>query len=127
MTTALHAQRALFTALSLSPERPILEYAGQVLTYKHHYLGKNKLPNISEHGTDLLDKLEKFQNKVLKKLISCPKSTPPALLRIMTGTVPIVGRVEMLKLRYFWKCLHTKDKNNLCRTICECFRKNQSR
>ena len=103
--------------------RPILEYAGQVLTYKHHYLGKNELTKLTEPRTDLLCKLENFQKKVLKKLIPCPKSTPPALLRIMMGTAPMVGRVEMLKLRYFWRCLHTKDKTDLSRIIFEYYRK----
>ena len=39
------------------------------------------------------------------------------------GTAPMVGRVEMLKLRYFWRCLHTKDKTDISRIIFEYYRK----
>ena len=29
----------------------------------------------------------------------------------MTGIMPIAGRIDMLKLRYFWKIQHATDKN----------------
>ena len=58
-----------------------------------------------------MKKLENFQNKVLKKLVPCPRSTPPALIRLMTGIMPISARLDMLKLRYFWRLHHSSDKN----------------
>ena len=90
--------------------RPILEYAAQVLSYKHYYFAERKCENIKE-PTDFIKKLENFQNKVLKKLIPCPKNTPPEILRLLTGTMPIEGRLDMLKLRYFWKLHHAKERN----------------
>ena len=74
------------------------------------------LPN--ESVCDLLTKLEKFQNRVLKALINCPKSTPPALLRILTGTVPVNARVDTLKMRYFWRSI-CQDETHLNKLICE--------
>ena len=98
--------------------RPILEYASQVLTYKNHHFNKTLEPKPNESACDLLTKLDKFQNRVLKSLINCPKSTPPALLRILTGTVPIRGRIDILKMRYFWRSIK-QDKTHLSRLICE--------
>ena len=80
--------------------RPILEYGAQVLSYKHYFFVDRKAEKIEE-ATDIIRKLEKFQNKVLKKLIPCPKNTPPEILRLLTGTMPIAARLDMLKLRYF--------------------------
>ena len=97
--------------------RPILEYAAQVLNYRHHYFSKVERLNPLQPQPDMVHIFEKFQNKVLKKLIPCPRSTPPALLRIMSGTVPFACRVDMLKLRYFWKCLHAKN-SKLSKLIC---------
>ena len=79
--------------------RPILQYAAQVISYKHYFLKDRKAHNI-ETPTSIVTKLENFQNRVLKKLIRCPKATPPALLRLITGTTPISARLDMLKLRY---------------------------
>ena len=59
----------------------------------------------------MIKRLEKFQNKVLKKLICCPKSTPTAVVRLITGTMPISARIDILKLRYFWKLHHTQNDN----------------
>ena len=56
-------------------------------------------------------KLEAFQNKVLKKLIPCPKSTSPAIIRLFSGVMPISARTDLLKLRYFWKVSHSQDEN----------------
>ena len=92
--------------------RPILEYASQVLSYRHYYL-KSKI----DRGTNLsqtdayVQKLEAFQNRVLKKLIQCPKNTPPAVVRLFAGIMPMTARVEILKLRYLWKISHADDKN----------------
>ena len=68
----------------------------------------------SEH----LIRLEKLQNRVLKILIPCPKSTPPALIRLLTGITPILGRVDMLKMRYFWRSIH-QEETHLSEQICE--------
>ena len=97
--------------------RPILEYAAHVLNYRHHYFSKVERLNPLQPQPDMVQTFEKFQNKVLKKLIPCPRSTPPALLRIMSGTVPFTCRVDILKLRYFWKCLHDKNPK-LSKLIC---------
>ena len=61
--------------------RPILEYASQVLTYEHHYYNQSEA-RPSKIQNDQLAKLEKFQNRILKFLVPCPQSTPPALLRL---------------------------------------------
>ena len=51
-------------------------------------------------------KLEHFQTQVLKNLINCPRSTSPAIVRLFTGTEPLACRLEIMKLRYFWKTLN---------------------
>ena len=91
--------------------RPILVYGAQVLSYKHYFFVDRRAEKIEE-STDIIRKLEKFQNKVLKKLTPCPKNTPPEILRLLTGTMPIAARLDMLKLRYFWK-VHHAEKNNI--------------
>ena len=101
--------------------RPILEYAAQVLSYSHYYVKERKANNIEE-PTSIVRRLEKFQNRVLKKLISCPKMTPPAVLRLLTGIMPISGRIDMLKLRYFWK-IHNSMKDTPAKNIYEHNRK----
>ena len=91
--------------------RPILEYASQVLSYRHYYftsLGKSR--KIFE-PTDFLLKLEEFQNRTLKRLIPCPKSTPCCLLRLLTGTISLYAYIDILKLRYFWKLTHSGSKS----------------
>ena len=90
--------------------RPILEYGAKVLSYKHYYFTDRNVQKIEE-STDMNKKIEKFQNRVLKKLIPCPKNTPPELLRLITGTMPIAGGIDMLKLRYFWKLQHAGKEN----------------
>ena len=91
--------------------RPILEYASQVLSYKHYYFTERQGDKI-EDPTGMIMWLEKFQNRILKKLVPCPKKTPPAMLRLLTGTMPISGRIDMLKLRYFWRLQHTKEEKD---------------
>ena len=61
--------------------RPILEYGAQVLSYKHHYFVDREIEKL-EAPTEIIMKLEKFQNKVLKKLIPCQKNTPPEVIRL---------------------------------------------
>ena len=92
--------------------RPILEYAAQVLSYRHYYYyskhtDDRSLLRVDEH----IAKLEAFQNRILKMVIPCPKNTSPAILRLFTGCMPIAGRIEMLKLRYFWRISHATDDN----------------
>ena len=102
--------------------RPILEYAAQVLSYKHYHFKERKSTAV-EKPSSVKQRLEKFQNKVLKQLIPCPKTTPPALLRLLTGTMPIEGRLDILKLRYFWK-IHHSSKDNLAHSIYKYKRQN---
>ena len=51
-------------------------------------------------------KLEHLQTQILKSLINCPRATSPAIVRLFCGTEPLVCRLEILKLRYFWKMSH---------------------
>ena len=91
--------------------RPILEYASQVLSYKHYYFKDRKCEPIEE-PMGMIKRIEKFQNKVLKKIVPCPKKTPPAMVRLLTGTMPMEGRIDMLKLRYFWRLHHTSKEKD---------------
>ena len=81
--------------------RPILEFCAQTLMYA-----------LYSHSLSARDscyyakKLEHFQTQVLKNLINCPRSTSPAIVRLFTGTEPLACRLEIMKLRYFWKTLH---------------------
>ena len=59
----------------------------------------------------MIKRLESFQNRALKQLVSSPKNTPPAVVRILTGTMPISARIDILKLRYYWKLMHLGDDN----------------
>ena len=87
--------------------RPILEYASKVLSYRHYYFTSHGKPRRIFEPTDFLLKLEQFQNRTLKRLIPCPKSTPCCLLRLLTGTISLVAHIDILKLRYFWKLTHS--------------------
>ena len=87
--------------------RPILEYAAQVLSYRHYYFTTPSKPRTIFEPKDFLMKLEQFQNRTLKNLIPCPKSTPNCLLRLLTGTISLAAHIDILKLRYFWKLTHS--------------------
>ena len=91
--------------------RPILEYASQVLSYTHHNFTVPPRPRRIFEPTDFLLKLEQFQNRILKLIIPCPKSTPCALLRLLTGTLSVAAHIDILKLRYFWKLTHSVKNN----------------
>ena len=91
--------------------RPILEYAAQILSYRHYYFTEKLKRNNLGEPTDFLLKLEHFQNRTLKLLIPCPKSTPPCILRLFTGTIPLAAHIDILKLRYFWKLTHSTRKS----------------
>jgi len=87
--------------------KPILEYATQVISLKHYYFTERKCVDI-DLPSEMIKKLENLQNRILKKIVPCPKNTAPEVLRLLTGTMPISGRIEMLKLK--WRLLHTKRK-----------------
>ena len=100
--------------------RPTLEYAAQVLSYKHYYFTERKCVNV-EVAPEMIQRLESFQNKTLKKLVSSPKNTPPAVIRILTGTMAVSARIDILKLRYFWRIMHAED--NIAHTVYKQIRK----
>ena len=55
----------------------------------------------------LKKEIEHLQTQILKKLINCPRNTPPALVRLFCGVEPIACRLEILKLRYFWRVMQS--------------------
>ena len=86
--------------------RPLLEYGAQVLTYKRHFLNSSRPPeNINETMFFLKD-LEDLQTKALKSLLQCPKNVSPSIVRLLAGVEPMACRIDILKLRYFWKITH---------------------
>ena len=90
--------------------RPILEYGSQVLTYRKHYLkSSDHTPKDLCNLTIFEEKLEQFQTKALKTLIGSPKSSSPAIVRLFSEVEPLKSRLDMLKLRYFWKLVHSND------------------
>ena len=80
--------------------RPLLEYCAQTLSY-FRYSQNSCLQEV----TGFAKELEQLQTRVLKRLVNCPRATSPAVLRLFCGVEPLAGRLEMLKLRYFWKVL----------------------
>ena len=62
-------------------------------------------------ATGFAKELEHFQTQTLKNLIGCPRNTPPALVRLFCGVEPLACRLEILKLRYFWKTLHSPPES----------------
>ena len=101
--------------------RPTLEYAAQVLSYRHYYFTERKNVPV-EVPPEMIQKLERFQNRTLKKLVSCPKNTPPAIVRLLTGTMSISARMDILKLRYHWK-LQKAGEDNLTHLLYKELRK----
>ena len=101
--------------------RPTLEYAAQALSYKHYYFTERKSVNVDE-APDMIKMLESFQNRTLKKLVFCPKNTAPAIVRILTGTMPMSARIDILKLRYFWRLMHA-GKSNVAHVVYKEIRK----
>ena len=92
--------------------RPLLEYGAQALSYENYYLAKEGGRRNSNENGGFINRIEKLQNRVLKRVIPCPKSTPPEIIRLLTGIVPMSGRIAMLKLRYLWKLHHGDQRNN---------------
>ena len=64
----------------------------------------------------LVHKLEHFQTQTLKSLINAPKHSPPELVRLLCGVEPLESRLDLLKLRYFWKLIKV-SKRNLARDV----------
>merc|ERR1712121_336827 len=44
-----------------------------------------------------------FQNRALKSLLGCTRDTSPAIVRLFCGVEPIACRIDILKLRYYWR------------------------
>ena len=81
--------------------RPILEYGAQSLAYGR-YSNLSKPDGLTGFAKDL----EHFQTQTLKHLIGCSRNTSPAMVRLFCGVEPIACRLEVLKLRYYWKILN---------------------
>ena len=103
--------------------RPILEYGAQVLTYQKYFLKTSiDIPSIDRPEklnklTVFEEKLEHLQTQALKMLIGCPKSTSPIIVRLFSGVEPLKSRLDMLKLRYFWKLTHSEDRSIASRVL----------
>ena len=92
--------------------RPILEYGAQVLSYENSYLNsiRSKVRTLDEI-TGFVKKLEHFQTQALKNLLGAPKSTSPSIVRLFFGVAPFSSRLDLLKLRYFWKKYNVDNIN----------------
>ena len=98
--------------------RPLLEYAAQVLIYQHYYIHSTMVKSRSlDEPTDFVKKIEHFQTQALKYLLGCPKSSSPAIVRLFAGVEPMSGRLDLLRLRYFWKLYHSGTKNIAYRVL----------
>ena len=87
--------------------RPILEYGAQILSFRRYFLNSRKQPEDVDTPTFYKRDLENLQTKALKTLIGCPRNVSPSVVRLMTGVEPLNCRLDMLKLRYYWKRMHT--------------------
>ena len=100
--------------------RPILEYGAQVLTYQKYFLKSSvDIPKCLNKLTVFEEKLEHLQTQALKTLIGCPKSTSPAIVRLFSGVEPLKSRLDMQKLRYFWKLNHLNDTSMTSRVFAQ--------
>ena len=81
--------------------RPVLEYCAQTLSY-----GRYSQPSLLSEAYGFAKELEQIQTQILKTIINCPHSTSPAIVRLFCGVEPLACRLEILKLRYFWKLLN---------------------
>ena len=81
--------------------RPLLEYCAQTLSY-----GRYSQPSLLPEADGFAKELEHLQTQILKTLINCPHSTSPAIVRLFCGVEPLACRLEILKVRYFWKLLN---------------------
>ena len=82
--------------------RPILEFCAQSLSYSTY-----SHPYNPQTLSCFAKKLEHTQTQILKSLVNCPKSTSPAIVRLFCGIEPIACRTEIMKLRYYWKLIHS--------------------
>ena len=82
--------------------RPILEFCAQSLTYASY-----SQPYNPQTLSRFAKKLEHTQTQLLKSLVNSPKSASPAIVRLFCGIEPIACRKEIMKLRYYWKLLHS--------------------
>ena len=91
--------------------RPLLEFSAQSLSF---------IPYSQPAHPDVVGcfakRLEHLQAQLLKSLINCPRATSPAIARVFCGIEPLACRLEILKLRYFWKMSHGPT-NALCSLI----------
>ena len=62
------------------------------------------------HGS-VGSKLEHFQTQTLKSLVGAPKHSPPELVRLLCGVEPLGSRLDLLKLRYYWKLTQCSERN----------------
>ena len=50
--------------------------------------------------------LESSQIQTLNAIIKCRRSASPAVVRLFRGVKPASSRLEVLKLRYYWRLFH---------------------
>ena len=81
--------------------RPLLDFGAQSLAYLPY-----SLPLLPDAVRGFAKMLEHHQTQMLKSLINCPRATCPAIVRLFCGTEPLVCRLDILKLRYYWRMLH---------------------
>ena len=86
--------------------RPLLEYCAQSLFY-----GRYSQPLQADTPCEFARDLEHFQTQILKRLINCPQSTSPAIVRLLCGVEPLACRLEILKLGYFWRILNGPENS----------------
>ena len=81
--------------------RPLLDFSAQSLIYVLYCQ-----PPQPDVVSGFALKLEHHHTQLLKSLINCPRATSPAIVRLFCGTEPLVSRLEVLKLRYYWEMQH---------------------
>ena len=91
--------------------RPLLEFSAQSLSFFPY--SQHAHPDVVGR---FAKRLEHLQTQLLKSLIHCPRATSPAIARLFCGTEPLACRLEILKLRYFWK-MSRSPANALCSSI----------
>ena len=86
--------------------RPILEYGAQVLIYRNYFISNNSRNSVAiSELTAYAKQLENFQTQ---RLLNSPRHVPPTIVRLFAGVEPLAARLDILKLRYFWKLSKTK-------------------
>ena len=81
--------------------RPTLDYCAQSLSYARY-----SRPLRPDTLGSFADELERFQMQTLKALVNCPRSASPAVVRLFCGVEPLSSRLEVMKLRYYWRLFH---------------------